>query len=76
MIRVAQIQFGKHGSVGQGFEGRTQEGKRVLIFDSDVVKLSIVYARSQTAIFLGNKEKIATGEEDGFIMPDAKDSEI
>ena len=43
---------------------------------------SIADARSQTTIFLGyntnkkRKKKTATGEEDGLIMPEAKDSEM
>ena len=59
----------------EGKEGRIDEGQGILIFHGDVVQITVVDAGMERAILLANDLNPApTGEEDGRMIPAARDS--
>ena len=62
MVRTLQVEFGENGGRRQRFKGRTHQWERVLIFDCDVVELTVVNAGPEGSVLLAHKEESCSNQ--------------
>lgn len=60
MVCATEVELGEHLGLTEWLKGGVDEGKRRLVFDSDVIEAPEVNARLEGGVFLLDKEKAST----------------